>query len=335
MIERCREGSGPVPRLTPNLFGIPFGLCGLAGCWSAAHLQGAEPAWPGYLIWILAAIVWLVVLAFYGRDLVTSGRWRTELSDPTFGPFVALATIVLMSLGTELGNHAHTAGEVFFGIGLVGTLLIGGWLTGQWILDDGRLAQWHPGYFLPTAAGGLLASIGASSLGWFRIGEVMFGFGIVCWLVLGSILLLRLFTEPTLPTALLPTMAIEIAPPVVASLAWFGLNGAQEDAVVLGLGGYALLMALVQLRLIPIYRTVPFGISWWAFSFSYAVVFLLAIRWLTVTNPDGGRAWTGVLLAVVTLAMVALAVRTVMGLANGTFLPKAAPPGSTPAEPAA
>jgi hypothetical protein len=31
--------------------------------------------------------------------------------------------------------------------------------------------------------------------------------------------------------------------------------------------------------------------------------------------------------------MVALVVRTVMGLANGTFLPKAAPPASTPAEP--
>ena len=48
------------------------------------------------------------------------------------------------------------------------------------------------------------------------------------WLVVGSIILGRLFFGPRLPEALVPTLAIEVAPGAVASLAWFALNGGTD-----------------------------------------------------------------------------------------------------------
>jgi tellurite resistance protein len=60
---------------------------------------------------------------------------------------------------------------------------------------------------LPTVAGGLLAAGGAAAFNWTRLSELMFGFGFICWVVLGSILLLRLFTQPALPNRLLPFIA--------------------------------------------------------------------------------------------------------------------------------
>jgi tellurite resistance protein TehA-like permease len=70
-------------------------------------------------------------------------------------------------------------------------------------------------------------------------------------LVIGSLILARLFFGPTLPTPLLPTLAIEVAPAAVASLAYFAQHGDYVDPVVAFLAGYGVLMALAQLRLFP------------------------------------------------------------------------------------
>lgn len=60
----------------------------------------------------------------------------------------------------------------------------------------------------------------------------MFGYAVICWLVLGSIILGRLLMRPLPPPPLLPTLAIEVAPAAVASLAYFALHGDRVDPVV-------------------------------------------------------------------------------------------------------
>ncbi|MER6072962.1 transporter [Streptomyces sp. NPDC001817] len=185
-----------------------------------------------------------------------------------------------------------------------------------------RLVDWNPGYFLPTVAGGLLAAGGAAAFGWVRLSELMFGFGFICWVVLGSILLLRLFTQPALPNRLLPVIAIELAPPVVAGNVWFAMNGGRADFVARVLAGYALLMASVQLSMIPSYRTAPFGPAFWVFAFTYVAAVTDVIFWLKAEDADYSKAITYVLLALSTLGYAALATRTVKGMIRGTFLPE-------------
>jgi tellurite resistance protein len=316
-------------RLTPNLFGVSFGISGLAECWAAASDSRLVPVWPGNTLWIIAAVIWAGTLVAYLRNVVIGGRLRTELGDPTFGPFVALIAIVLMLLGVALAGYARTAGLTVFVIAFVLTLLVGGWLSAEWILADMTLPQWHPGYFLPTAAGGFIAATGWAALGYRQLALLMFGYGAVCWLVLGSILLLRLFTQPALPVALLPTMAIELAPPVVGGAAWFEINGGRVDGVALALAGYGVLMALVQIRLIQAYRTVPFSAGWWSYSFSYAAAFFIGIRWLAAEDAPMQRAWTYVLLAVITAGIAVLAAWSVRAMARHTFVPRPAAPTAT------
>jgi tellurite resistance protein len=76
-----------------------------------------------------------------------------------------------------------------------------------------NLDRLHPGYFLPTVAGGLVASGSAAVVGQRLLAEMMLGLGLICWFILGSMILARLFFRPALPAALAPTMAIEVAPP--------------------------------------------------------------------------------------------------------------------------
>jgi tellurite resistance protein len=322
----------PSARLTPNLFGTSFGICGLAQCWAVAHSTIGSPSWPATSLWVLAAITWLVTVVSYGVTTVAAGRLRAELSDPTFGPFTSLVVIVPMILGVALATYSPALGDAVFLVALVLTVGLGGWLTAQWIVTDLQLSQWHPGYFLPTVAGGLVAATGSAALGHTALAQLMFGYGLICWFVLGSIMLLRLFTQPSLKIPLIPTIAIEVAPPFVAGNAWFEITGDRLDAVAFALAGYGILMVTVQVGMIPIYRTVPFGPGWWAFSFSYAAVVVVAIRWLAAEDVAGQELLTYGLLAVVTVGMTALAVRTGVELRRGTYLPRPAtqPPGARP-----
>jgi tellurite resistance protein TehA-like permease len=126
--------------------------------------------------------------------------------------------------------------------GLVLTVTYGGWLSGQWIIGDLRLDQWHAGYLLPTVAGGLVAAAGSATLGY-----------------------------------------VTLAP------------------------------------------------GWWAFSFSYAAAFTFAMCWAALAPPGNSRTSVEIgLLSAVTLGIAALAVRSAIGLVDGTCLPRASLAAGSP-----
>ena len=129
---------------------------GVAEVWATTTALFAGPTVIGNVVWILAAVVWALTIVTYSSYIGVGPRLRADLVDPVFAPFVAVVTIVPMLLGTALAAHARTAGVTIFTVALVATIALGGWLIGQWIVADLTLQQWHPGYFLPTVAGGYL-----------------------------------------------------------------------------------------------------------------------------------------------------------------------------------
>ena len=116
---------------------------------------------------------------------------------------------------------------------------------------EGR--AYHPGYFLPTVAGGLVGAYAAAAVHMHAVAAASFGLGVVCWLLLGSTVLGRLFFRSLLPTALVSHARDRGAAAGRAGTAWFELDRGAIDLVACALGGYAILMLLVQLRLAPVY----------------------------------------------------------------------------------
>ena len=255
--------------------------------------------------------------------------FRGDLLDPVAAPFASLAVIIPMLLASlGLFPHAAGVGRVVTDVFIVLTVLLGGWFTGQWIYGSLDLDRFHPGYFLPTVAGGLIASGAAATVGQQRLAEVLFGLGVVCWIVLGSVIIGRLFFRPMLPPPLQPTLAIELAPAAVASLAWFAMHGPHVDQVAAFLGGYGLLMVLAQTRLFPAFRRLPFMPGTWAFTFSWAAVATVALVWLDDGRPLGYEVWQYVVIGVLSLFIGAIAVRTVIAIGRGNLLP--APSSAAP-----
>ncbi|MEU4681019.1 hypothetical protein [Micromonospora sp. NPDC023737] len=317
-------------RIPPSYFGIPFGLAGLANTWTVAGQDGGAPTSIGDALLALAALTWLAVLAAYGAyALPRPRRLVGDMVDPITGPFVSLAVITPMLLAAQgVAPHDMGAARILVDVFLVLTVLYGGWITGQWIYGRIDIDQIHPGYFLPTVAGGFIASAAARLVGQHTLADVMFGLGFICWLVLGSITLNRLFTRPQLPTPLIPTLAIEVAPSALAGLALFARNGGQIDIWVMLISGYGLVLVLAQIRLLPLYLRLSFAPGFWAFTFSWSAVATMALHWLTGSEPPGHRIYSYLVLAAISALIGGIAVRSIVAAARGRFLPPPAPPAA-------
>lgn len=304
--------------MPPNRFGIPLGLAGLATAWHAAGAKlGTSAAIPG-AIDILAAVVLLVVGWLYAVQ--GPRRVVADLRDPVQAPFVAVPAITGMMLAAALASVAFAAGRVLVVIFLALTIGVGSYLVGWWIGGDADQVSVHPGYYLPTVAGGLVGVITLSEVHLRGLAEAAFGVGVLSWVLLGSVVLNRLVTARALPASLQPVTAIELAPPALAGVAWFALASHGTDLVAYAIGGYLVLMALVQVRLLPRYLKLRFSPGFWAFTFSYAIAVTLALEWIARTNPPGATGYAIGAITAITVFIGAIAVRTVIAVARGQFL---------------
>lgn len=308
--------------LPPNFFAIPFGIAGLAVTWRVAASSLDTPGWIADALFVLAAVIWSVLTAGLVLRLARTPRAvADELRDPVLSPFMALPPIIVLLLAAGLQPHARSATIALMVLALAVTLPLGGWLTARWMTGATSLGVVHPAYFLPTVAGGFLVANVAGNLGFEALGWLGFGIGLICWMQLGSVILNRLFTGPPLPTALVPTLAIEVAPPAVAGNAYFALHHGPADPLLYALGGFCVLTVAVQVALVPTFRSVPFGVTSWAFTFSYTAVATFALHWLALVDL-AGEVWVGgAVLAAVTGLVVVIAAKSLRAIGARRFFP--------------
>ena len=314
----------PSPRLAipASLFSIPFGLAGLTGVWHLAATWLSAPRIVPFALLVTTLAVWALVLGLYIRRLVARHSTVTaELNHPVTAPFLALIPVTLLVLVPVTAASSETAARLVTWVGLAGALVLGAWLTGRWLSQGVPDVCLHSGYYLPTVAAGLISANALATLGYRDAAIMAFGLGAICWLLLGSVIINRNFVVTGLAPPLIPTMAIDVAPVVVAGSAWFVISDAVPDNGQLALAGFALLMVGVQFRLIPVYRRLSFSASFWAFTFSYCAVATYGLRWLATTDGTWATAASWLLVAAASLLVGTIAVRSIGALRNGQFLP--------------
>jgi tellurite resistance protein len=119
-----------------------------------------------------------------------------------------------------------------------------------------------PILYIPTVAGCLITGSGSAALGYADWGQLAFGAGVFAWLAIESVLLHRLYTATSLPPALRPTLGIQLAPPTVAAVAYLNVGSGAPDIFAHALVGYALLRALILIRLWPWLREAGPTLAW-------------------------------------------------------------------------
>jgi len=309
-------------RIPPNFFGIALGLSGLAVLWGFAGTPFGAPAAIGDALGVISAAVWIGLTVAYLRQ--GPRRILADARDATVGPFLAAWVMSAYALAVVLEPHAPGTARAIVIAFLVIGLLMSGLLTGQWLTGGLEEKTFGPAFFLPGIGIGFVGADAAATVGLHSIAELFFGIGIAAWVLISSVALNRMFFQPRLPPALIPTMAIELAPAAVAGNAYFLIHPGAPDLVLFALSGYGAVMAVAQIRLLALYRALSFTPGFWSFTFPPANMALFALRWLELEHPAGGSAYAWVLIAAITVLVGAIAARTIVALAHGQFLPSPA-----------
>jgi tellurite resistance protein len=289
--------------------------------WAFADGPFGAPAGVGDALGVIAASVWTVLVLTYLRQ--GPRQILADARDATTGPFLAAPVMSAYVLAVVLEPLAPGAARTIVIVFLVVGLLVSGLLTGQWLSGGLDEETFGPAYFLPGIGIGFVGAEAASTVGLHTLGELFFGIGVASWVLISSVAMNRLFFRPLLPTHLIPTMAIELAPAAIAGNAYFLIHPGAPDLLLLVLSGYGALMVVAQIRLLPIYRKLHFTPSFWAFTFPPANMAVFALRWLQLEHPAGADAYAWILIAAITVLVGAIAARTMLAAARRELLPAA------------
>ncbi|WP_414604407.1 dicarboxylate transporter/tellurite-resistance protein TehA [Stenotrophomonas sp. AR029] len=275
------------PIIPASFFGIVLGLVGLGSAWRAATRLWGLPAAIAETLMAFGAMVWALLVILYGMKwLLDAEEALAEISHPIQCCFVSLVPATTTLMGLVVFPYLPTAALVLWVMGTAGQLAFVTWRAAGLWRGGMNLESVTPVLYLPAVAANLISSIVAGVLGLTDWGKLFLGMGVLSWLAIESVLLLRLWIASPLPPGLRPTLGIQTAPPVVAAVAYLSNAPVPEDFIVSGLWGYGLLQLLFALRLLPWVLQQPFGANYWGYSFGATAISVAALQ-MALRAPDG------------------------------------------------
>lgn len=295
-----------LPHFPVTLFAVTMGLGGFALALRAGESAANLPHAASPIALLAAVLAFVVIAAFY---LVKSVRFpaaiMAEWSHPVRMAFFPAISISLLLLATATLPYFGAASFVW----LVATALQGGLtlaVIAGWIgARSFQMAHVSPAWFIP-AVGNVVVPIAGAGLGFVDVSWLFLSGGLVFWVVLLTLVMNRLIFHDPLPSRLLPTLAILIAPPAVGFLGYVSLTG-EVDSFARILLNAAYVFALIVAVQLPRLLKLPFAVSWWALSFPVAALTLASFRYADmVGNPFFAGLGFGLLslLAVIVLALL-------------------------------
>lgn len=316
-----------LPLVPAAFFGMVLGLGGLATAWrSASTLWSNLPSTIGEVIGLVAVAVWAIVALLYAlKWILARDQALAEAEHAIQCCFIGLAGVSTMLVAVIVLPYSAVAAWIFFLSGAAFTLLFALWRTGRLWQGNRDAASTTAVLYLPTVAGSFMTAIGASALGHADWGQLAFGAGFFSWLAIESVLINRMLTAPEMALPLRPSMGIQLAPPAVGCVAYLSVTTGIPDVLAHAMLGYAVLQALLLLRLLPWIMRQPFAASYWGATFGATALATAVLR--MAGRGDGGAVQTlaPVLFVTANIVVGLIAVGTVLLLVRGKLVPAPVP----------
>jgi C4-dicarboxylate transporter/malic acid transport protein len=316
------------------------------------------------VVWALAA-AWLVLLSagWAVHWIKYPGRAKQHADNPVMAQFWGAPAMALLTVGTGtllLGRDwiglgaAIDADWVLWGLGTALGLVTACWIpylmmTRHEIVPDSAFGGWLMPVVPPmvsAATGALLvpyAAAGQARLTLLLGCYAMFGISLFASVIIITLLWGRLVTYKTLPAVMVPTSWIVLGPlgqsvTATGNLANVGgltlhapyTTGADVFALLYGVPTWGFAMAWLAIAaamtLRALRKGMPFGLTWWSFTFPVGTCVTGTIGLAARTGADVWRYGAAVLFLLLLAAWLIVAVRTVRdGTRGRLFLPAGAP----------
>ncbi|SJZ50950.1 tellurite resistance protein [Trichlorobacter thiogenes] len=263
-------------------------------------------------VYLVIAFTYLTKLTRHSHHVVDEFRHPIRLS---FFPTISIGLLLLVIAAEGLVPHVMLQSLWFLGssVQLIFTLIV----LSAWIHHEKfQIHHSNPAWFIPIV-GNILVPVAGVPLGYMEISWFFFSIGILFWIVLLSILMNRFFFHNPVPTKLLPTLFILIAPPAVGFVAWMRLHKGVLDDPGRILYYAALFTTLLLFFQWKQFVKVKFALPWWAYSFPTAAITIASTIMLEKIGGVFFATLVTFLLVFLTSLVVLLIVKTIQAIAKG------------------
>jgi len=274
--------------VSPAYFGVGMGLGGLGSAWATIETLHWGPAYMAHGIFAIALIsVSLVTLMFAAKLIFHRSAAIEDFCDTNIANFFPGFTITLLLLSSwfdRLGVPISTTLWTFAALLHVALAVS---ILRIWVVHNVDITNTNPSMFVPIV--GLFVVPGTLPMeGSTTIALFCFAVALLFWLALLPVVLNRILFHGQLPTQVLPTLFILIAPPALAASAIVVLMGAFTPIADLFFFA-GLFIALLIATMAKQFSSLTFQMSWWAFTFPSAALAGTALkRYTMATEPDFG-----------------------------------------------
>jgi tellurite resistance protein len=223
------------------------------------------------------SIVYLLKIINFREDVAAELRHPVRINFfPTFSISLLLFSIAFLGINNEVAKYLWAMG-VFLQL-LFTIKVLSYWIQSEHL----QVTHMNPSWFIPVVGNILVPAAGVElfspEISWF-----FFSIGIVFWVVLFSILFNRIVFHAPVPSKLLPTFFIMIAPPAIGFVSYLKLSGGLNDFSRV-LYYFALFMFILLLSQMKYIHKAVFYLSWWAYSFPVAAITIASIVMFHLTG---------------------------------------------------
>ncbi len=300
-----------------SFFSMTMGMAGLCIAWDKAlHILHVQTPVPYILTGVTLIIFVLLACLHILRVIRYPEAVLADLSHPIKINFLATIPISLLLLSAAMQPLNMGIALVFWAIGGLLQLIVLLYILDKWMHHEHfKVEHLNPAWFIP-AVGNVLVPLSGVALGYSEISWFFFSVGMLFWLILQTIIFNRILFHSPLPGKLLPTLFILIAPPSVGFVAFVKLTG-NFDAFAHMLYYIALFFTLLLFTQFHRFIRLPFQLSSWAYSFPLASITVASLLMYELTSKGFYQQLALALLALSSLVVIALLVKTVQAIRAG------------------
>ncbi|MBV8648973.1 SLAC1 anion channel family protein [Paludibacterium sp.] len=310
-----------IRNLPVNLFASVIGLAGLSIAWrQASHEFGVSPI-------VANGAGLLAFAAFFALSAGYLMKWvkhpdavMGEYQHPIVGNFFGTIFIGMLLLSAVAAPVSAPLAEIIWTIASLATLTLCFAISSRLLRGQIDVTHVAPAWFIPGVATLDIAVTGGDMpMAWaHEVNLFALAIGTVIALLFFTMIMARIIHHAPLPSGMVPSLLILMAPFEVGFLAYGSLlHRIDTFSAMLFYFGLFIFLTLAP----KVFRGgIPFTTSWWSISFPMAVLAIAALKYSMFVQAWPMKAIAAILLALLSLAIAVLLVRTLRHLATGKLL---------------
>lgn len=315
------QKAASIRNLPVNLFASVMGIAGLSIAWHQASLQFGVSPLIGDGAGVVALIVFVVLSGGYlAKAIRYPEAVIREYHHPVTGNFFGTFAIAVLLLSTVVFPLNPALAEVMWAVGTIFTLGLCFAIASR--LMRGKIDTTHavPAWFIPGVATlDIVVAGGTMPMPWaHEVSLFAMAVGTMIALLFFTMIMSRMIHHEPVPPGMVPSLLILMAPFEVGFLAYTNMTrGIDDFAALLFYFGLFMFLALAP----KVFRRgVQFASGWWAIGFPMAALTVAALKYSMFAQAWPITVIAVVLLAMLSIAIIVLFVRTLHWLVNGNLL---------------